>query len=66
MSRYIFAIIGAAIAVSGCSTSSARQSWRNIAVPQMVENGSLQMQRAEADYAQVRAGPSAKQDAQPI
>jgi hypothetical protein len=34
-----------------------------IAAPQMVENGSLQMQRAQADYAQVRAGPSANPDA---
>jgi hypothetical protein len=37
-----------------------------IAAPQMVENGSLQMQRAQADYAQVRAGPSANPDAPPM
>ncbi|MDZ4277169.1 MAG: hypothetical protein U0995_14085 [Erythrobacter sp.] len=37
-----------------------------IAAQQMVENGSLHMQSAEADYAQVRAGPSANPDAPPM
>jgi chromosome segregation ATPase len=34
-----------------------------IAAQQMVVEGNLRMQRAEADYAQVRAGPSANPDA---
>jgi septal ring factor EnvC (AmiA/AmiB activator) len=47
--------------------SSAEQRIRaaesdKIAAQQMVADGNLRMQRAEADYADVRAGPSANPD----
>lgn len=56
------------LAKARSALSSAEQRIRaaeldKIAAQQMVTDGSLRMQRAEADYAGVRAGPSANPDA---
>ncbi len=59
------------LAKARSSLASAEQRIRTaeldkIAAQQMVADGNLRMQRAEADYAGVRAGPSANPDAPPM
>lgn len=59
------------LAKARSALSSAEQRIRaaeldKMAAEQMVADGNLRIQRAEADYASVRAGPSANPDASPM